>query len=108
MAGRLTTMTKQTPNEFKTTSWDEPKPEPGSLGPRIACAHVTDDFGGVIQGSAATEYVMYYSGQDSQWGGPGSYTGLSQVTGSVAGRAGSFVLAHTGTFEGTTVSGSWT
>lgn len=95
-------------NEFKTTSWDEAKPEAGQTGPRVGHAHVTDDFTGVIQGSAVTEYVTYYSGREGEWGGPGTYVGYSQITGSVDGRVGSFVLAHTGTFEGTTVSGKWT
>lgn len=95
--GKLWNMT----NTFKTISWDEQQPEAGQAEPRIGQAHVKDEFAGVIQGNAVTEYLMYYVGQT------GTYTGYSQLTGSVDGRAGSFVLAHTGTFEGTTVTGSW-
>lgn len=88
-------------NEFKTISWDEQQPEPGQATPRIGQAHVKDEFTGVIQGEAVTEYLMYYVGEE------GTYTGYSLITGAVDGRAGSFGLAHSGTFDATTVTGSW-
>lgn len=93
-------------NEFKARSWDEQPPPEGHVGPRVAHAHTVDEFTGVIEGEAVNEYVMSYSGQGDGFGS-GSYVGFGQITGTVDGRKGSFVVRHNGTFEGTAVRGSW-
>jgi hypothetical protein len=90
---------------FTTSSWDEKRPE--QSGPSVSHARVTNAYEGLIEGSSAAHYVLYYSGEGPGWGS-GHYHGYEQVTGTVDGRRGSFVLEHTGSFDGTTVRTSWT
>ena len=94
-------------NTFTFTSWDEaPAPE-GHQGPRTAHAHTKNEFAGVIEGHGVADHVMYYSGQGDNWG-TGTFYGFEQITGTVDGRKGSFVLKHEGTFDGTIVRADWT
>ncbi|HZC26204.1 MAG TPA: DUF3224 domain-containing protein [Actinopolymorphaceae bacterium] len=100
-------MTSKANGTFRTTSWDEKPPSDDDKGPRLSHAHTTTTFDGVVEGSSTADYVMYYSGQGEGWGS-GTYTGLEQITGTVEGRSGSFVVQHAGEFGGTTVSTRWT
>ncbi|HEY6740467.1 MAG TPA: DUF3224 domain-containing protein [Actinopolymorphaceae bacterium] len=96
-------------NTFTSTSWEEERPSADEAGrPRVAHARTTNRFTGVITGSSVAHFVLYYSAGETEWGGPGTYHGYEQVTGTVDGRTGSFVLEHHGSFEGTTVRTSWT
>ncbi|MEQ7006184.1 DUF3224 domain-containing protein [Actinopolymorpha sp. B17G11] len=92
---------------FTTTSWEEKQPDEARSGPRLAHAYTTSTFEGVIEGTSESDYVMYYSGQREGWGS-GTYAGYEQVTGTVAGRTGTFVLRHVGEFDGANVGGRWT
>jgi hypothetical protein len=99
-------MTSQANGTFRTTSWDEKPPGDDDKGPRVAHAHTTMAYDGAVEGTSAADYVMHYSGQGEGWGS-GTYTGFEQMTGTVDGRSGSFVVQHTGEFGGTTVSARW-
>lgn len=89
-------------NTFRSTSWEEERPAE-STGPRVAHAHLTYAYEGVIEGSSGADLVLYYAANDA----PGSYHGYEQVTGIVGGREGTFVCAHTGSFDDTTVRGTF-
>ena len=80
---------------FKIISWDEePFDEPGD-GLKLTRAHVRRSFHGDLSGTGNLMYVMTYL--DS---GVASFMGFEKVVGSLGGRTGSFVLRHTGSYEG--------
>ncbi len=81
-------------SRFNITSWDEkPYGESPDL-PKLTRAAVTKTFTGDIAGEGHVEYLMMYSGN-----GVATFVGLERIVGHVAGKAGSFVLQRTGTFE---------
>lgn len=87
-------MKKRANARFAITSWDE-KPyseRPGE--PKLTRASVTKTLTGDIEGEAQVEYVMMYRSD-----GTATFVALERVIGSVAGKAGSFVLQRTGAFE---------
>lgn len=92
-------------NEFKTTSWEQGEQD-ASAGPGVVHAHAVDEFSGVIQGEHVTDYVMTFAPDGTAWGS-GGYIGYGKITGTVDGKQGSFVVRHDGTFQDTTVRGTW-
>jgi hypothetical protein len=86
---------------FSMKAWDE-KPYnelPGEL--KMTLTHVTYFYQGDIEGESTLDYLMVYRADDS-----GNFVGLERIVGRVAGRSGSFVLQHTGTFTKSGVSGT--
>jgi hypothetical protein len=85
-------MTIQRTSRFEGTfvidSWDQQDGEP-SPGLARAHARVAKTFSGDLSGTSRTELMM--AGTD---GGSRSYCGFEQVTGTVAGLTGTFVLRH--------------
>ena len=80
---------------FALDVWDEkPYNEMNGL-PKLTRASVTKSYQGDIKGEGKLEYLMMYRDD-----GSASFIGLERVVGSVGGRSGSFVLQHSGTFEG--------
>ena len=80
---------------FKIVSWDEePFDEPES-GPKLTRAHVQRSFAGDLAGTGNLMYVMMHLD-----GGNASFSGFEKVVGSLGGRTGSFVLRHTGSYDG--------
>lgn len=80
---------------FALNGWDEkPYNEMDGL-PKLTRASVTKSYQGDITGEGKLEYLMMYRAD-----GSASIIGLERVVGSVGGRSGSFVLQHSGTFEG--------
>lgn len=80
---------------FAIKSWDEQPYGEGKDSPRLTRAVVTKSFTGDIEGEGRVEYLMMYRGD-----GSAAFVGLEQVVGRMAGKAGSFVLQRSGTFEG--------
>ena len=80
---------------FKIISWDEEPFDESEEGPKLTRAHVRKSFHGDLSGTGNLMYVMTYL--DS---GGASFTGLEKVVGSLGGRSGSFVLRHTGSYDG--------
>ena len=79
---------------FAITSWDE-KPWGEELDqPKLTRASVTRTFSGEIEGQGQVEYLMVYRPD-----GSANFVGLERFVGRVAGKAGTFVLQRTGTFE---------
>lgn len=80
---------------FEIKSWDE-KPYNEIEGlPKLSRASVAKSFKGDIEGEGTLEYLMMYRAD-----GSASFVGLERIVGRVSGRSGSFVLQHSGVFEG--------
>src|SRR5262245_8410879 len=81
--------------EFEVKSWDESPARDGNGGSKVTQASVTMAFTGDLEGEGAVEWLMGY-GDD----GTAAFVGLERVVGKVGDRSGTFVLQHTGTFDG--------
>lgn len=80
---------------FKITSWDEEPFDESEDGPRLTRAHVKKSFHGELSGTGNLVYVMAHLAT-----GHASFTGFEKVVGSLGGRTGSFVLRHSGSYDG--------
>src|SRR5207245_917014 len=92
--GRGTNMKSVANSRFTIKSWDEKPSGEGQDLPKLTRAAVTKSFTGDIAGDGHVEYLMMYRSD-----GSATFVGLERVVGSVAGKAGSFVLQRTGVFE---------
>src|SRR4051812_5159039 len=81
--------------EFSVKSWDEATYDEGEGGRKLTRAHVVYTFHGDLEGVGTVEYLMIYRPD-----GTATYVGLERVIGRLGDRTGSFVLQHTGGFEG--------
>ncbi len=79
----------------------DPYDEPAE-GPGLVRVHVEEAFAGDIVGSGVATFLQVMRAD-----GSASFCGVERVVGSIAGRAGSFVLQDTGTLAGGNVSGTW-
>jgi hypothetical protein len=79
---------------FAVESWDESPFDEATGLPKLTRATVTKQFSGEIDGQSATEWLMAYA-ED----GSATFVGLERIRGTVAGRTGSVVLQHVGTFD---------
>lgn len=75
--------------------------EPGD-GPALSRIHVEETFSGDIEGSGVVEFL-----QAGQADGSASFVGIERVSGTLAGRTGTFLLQDAGTVAGNIVSGEW-
>src|SRR5262245_13219801 len=81
--------------EFEVTNWDEKQTMESDGGSKVTHAAVTMAFAGDLEGEGTVEWLMGY-GDD----GTAAFVGLERVVGKVGDRSGTFVLQHTGTFDG--------
>ncbi len=95
-------MSKDATATFQVKNWDEKPYNEIDGGPKLTRATVTKSFSGDVEGEGTVEYLMVHL-ED----GSASFVGLERVVGRVGDRAGSFVLQHTGTFEGGTAAATW-
>jgi hypothetical protein len=87
---------------FEVKGWDEtPYNEVEGLA-KLTRASVAKSYQGDIEGAGTLEYLMVYRPD-----GSANFVGLERIVGRLAGRAGSFVLQHSGTFEGGTAKVTW-
>lgn len=86
---------------YQITGWDE-QPYDEKDGVKLTKATISNGFTGDISGDGKAEYLMAYAGDSYA-----SFVGLQKVTGTVAGRSGSFVLQVSGTYEGGTAKADW-
>jgi hypothetical protein len=82
---------------YEPSVYDQP-----AEGPGLVRIHVEEEFSGDIAGSGVAEFL-----QTSRSESEASFVGVERVTGTLGGRAGSFVFQDEGTLEDGTVSGSW-
>ena len=81
----------------------EPKNyEESGDGPKLAEINVVENFVGDIEGEGRARFL-----QAARADGSASFVGLERVTGTLAGRKGTFLLQDSGTLVGSAVSGEW-
>jgi Protein of unknown function (DUF3224) len=80
---------------FEVGGWDEQAILAENGGPKATRAVVTRSFEGDIAGEGAVEWLMGYRDD-----GTATFVGLERIVGRLGERAGSFLLQHTGTFDG--------
>ncbi len=95
-------MSKRATATFQVKSWDEKPYDEIDEGPKLTRASVTKSFRGDIEGEGILEDLMIHRDD-----GSASFIGLERVVGRVGDRSGSFVLQHSGTFEGGTAKATW-
>ena len=81
-------------SSFTVKSWDEKPYDEQEGQPKLTHAEVVYTYQGDLDAEGHITYLMCYSSN-----GIAYYTGYERVTGRLGGRAGSFILQHTGTFE---------
>jgi len=86
-----------TVHKYEPVAYDEP-----AEGPVLTRIHVEESFSGDIAGDGDVEFL-----QAARADGSASFVGIERVTGTVADRAGTFLLQDAGTVEGSIVSGTW-
>src|SRR5262245_42001019 len=82
-------------------TWDG-KPWNEVAGSKVTHSKVTQTFTGGIAGEATCQQLVAFSGDNYA-----SLVGLHQVTGSIDGRSGSFVLQSSGTYTDNTARVTW-
>jgi Protein of unknown function (DUF3224) len=82
---------------YEPTPYDQP-----AEGPALVRIHVVEEFSGDIEGEGVAEFLQTAQGDDVA-----SFVGVERVTGTLAGRSGTFVLQDEGALSGSTVSGNW-
>jgi hypothetical protein len=86
-----------TVSTYEPVAYEEP-----AEGPTLSKIHVTESFSGDIAGEGTVEFL-----QASRPDGTASFVGIERVTGTIAGRRGSFLLQDSGTVRDGVVSGEW-
>jgi Protein of unknown function (DUF3224) len=87
MARRLTAT-------FEVESWDEQPFDSREDGSKVTSAKVTRRYGGDIEGTSATEWLMAY-----QPDGTAAFVGMERIEGTFDGKRGTLVVQHVGKFE---------
>src|SRR6476661_2351760 len=90
-----TSMQTQPTVTFAITSWEQaPYSEPG-IKPELARATVKKTFQGELSATSVAELLLCQVDDEHA-----AYTGQERVTGSLAGREGTFVMQHGGIVDG--------
>ena len=87
---------------FKVVSWDEDQIDEQNSGPKLTRAHVRKSFSGDLSGIGNLIYLMTYTSDDEA-----TFVGIERIVGSLGGRSGSFVLQHSGTYDGEKATAEW-
>jgi uncharacterized protein DUF3224 len=93
---------KTATSSFAIKNWDEKPYSEGENQPKLTRASVTKTFRGDIEGEGVIDYLMMYRAD-----GTAAFVGLERVVGRLGGRAGSFVLQHSGEYDGTVAKASY-
>ena len=96
-AGRTRADAVITVHKYEPSAYDEP-----AEGPVLTRIHVEESFSGDITGDGVVEFL-----QAARADGSASFVGIERVTGTVAGRTGTFLLQDAGTVQDNIVSGDW-
>ena len=95
-------MTMTASSTFEIKGWDETPYQELEGGAKLTRASVRKVFHGDLEAESTLEYLMAYPGD-----GSASYVGLEHVVGRLGGRAGSFIIQHTGADDGQAATGTW-
>ncbi|MFJ9370195.1 DUF3224 domain-containing protein [Nocardia sp. NPDC101769] len=86
-----------TVHKYEPTAYEEP-----AEGPVLTRIHVEESFSGDISGEGVVEFL-----QSANADGSASFVGIERVTGTIAGREGTFLLQDQGSVADNIVSGEW-
>lgn len=93
MPGRVVPM-----NAFTAKNWEEKIVSGAEGGPRVAYAHTTFAYEGVMEGESTGDLLLFYVGEGYESGGT-TAPGFERFEGKVEGREGTFVIRHEYTFD---------
>jgi hypothetical protein len=85
-------------NAFTMKNWEEKIVSGSENGPRVAYAHASMAYEGVIEGESVCDLLLYYAGEGYDSGSTTSPS-LERVDGKVDGREGTFIVRHEFTFD---------
>ena len=88
---------------FQIDNWDEQEIFETDDGSKVTRAQVTKSFSGELEGVGTVEWLMGYDEN-----GTATFVGLERVVGTLGGKQGSFVLRHSGSFDGKTAKAELT
>jgi Protein of unknown function (DUF3224) len=88
---------------FQIDNWDEQEIFETADGPKVTRAEVTKSFSGGLEGEGTVEWLMGYDEN-----GTATFVGLERVVGTLDGKRGSFVIQHSGSFDGKTAKAELT
>ncbi|WP_410605398.1 DUF3224 domain-containing protein [Amycolatopsis sp. lyj-90] len=94
-------------NTFAMKNWEENVVSGTEGGPRVAYAHATLAYSGLIDGESIVDYLLYYASEGYDGGGT-TAPGFERVEGTVDGRKGSFVIKHDTGFDAQGISSTFT
>ena len=80
--------------QFEVTSWNEVPFDEGRGVAKLTEALVARKYTGDIAGTSTTKWLMAYAPDKTA-----SFVGLERIKGTVAGKHGSLVIQHVGTFQ---------
>jgi uncharacterized protein DUF3224 len=86
-----------TVHKYEPSAYDDP-----ADGPVLTRIHVAESFSGDIEADGEVEFL-----QAGHADGSGSFVGIERVTGTLAGRQGTFLPQDAGTIKDNIVSGDW-
>jgi hypothetical protein len=86
-----------TVSKYEPVAYEQP-----ADGLALSRIHVEESFAGDIEGDGVVEFLQA-AGMD----GSASFVGIERVTGTMAGRAGAFLLQDAGTVDNNVVEGEW-
>ncbi|HEY2061451.1 DUF3224 domain-containing protein [Amycolatopsis sp. NBC_01480] len=78
---------------FTMKNWEEHLASGAEGQPRVAYAHATMAYTGVIEAESICDYLLYYAGEGYD-GGDTTSPGYERFDGTVDGRRGTFVVRH--------------
>jgi hypothetical protein len=88
---------------FQIDNWDEQEIFETDDGSKVTRAQVSKSFTGELEGEGTVEWLMGYDEN-----GTATFVGLERVVGTLGGKKGSFVLQHSGSFDGKTAKAELT
>lgn len=94
-------------NTFMPSSWEEKIVSGEDGGPRIAHAHATMTYAGVLEGTSVCEFLLYYAGEGYEGAGQ-TAPGYERFEGAVDGRKGTFVARHDTAYDENGIRDHWT
>jgi hypothetical protein len=95
--GRTRANATITVHKYEPAAYDEQ-----ASGPVLAIIHVEESFSGDISGDGTVQFL-----QAAKADGTASFVGIERVTGTIAGRKGTFLLQDAGIVDNGIVSGNW-
>jgi Protein of unknown function (DUF3224) len=87
-------MSRRIEATFEIGTWDETPFEDGNEDTKLTEALVVKKYGGDIEGTSTTKWLMAYAPDKSA-----SYVGIEHITGTIGAKRGGLVLMHDGEFR---------